>query len=61
MGQNELATRVAATGIVIAAAQQSGEGWYGDCHRRQAYGMRVGMLLLTSAVVGLSTTWFLSW
>jgi len=41
--------------------QQSGEGWHGDCHRWQAYGMRVGILLLTSAVVGMSTTWFLRW
>jgi uncharacterized membrane protein (DUF4010 family) len=60
--QDELATRVAVTGIVIAAGVNSlVKGGMATVIGGRHIGMRVGIPLLTSAVVGLSTNWSLNW
>lgn len=62
MSEGELATRVAATGIVIAAAVNSlVKGGMATVIGGRHVGMQVGIPLLISAVAGMSITWFLYW
>ena len=62
MSQDELATRVAATGIVIAAAVNSlVKGAMAAVIGGREVGLRVGVPLLMCAVTGLLLAWFLIW
>jgi uncharacterized membrane protein (DUF4010 family) len=62
MSQDELAVRVAVMGIIIAAAVNTlvKAGMATVIGGRQV-GLRVGVPLLASAVIGLLTAWFLIW
>jgi uncharacterized membrane protein (DUF4010 family) len=62
MSQDELATRVAVMGIVIAAAVNSlVKGGMATVIGGREVGLRVGVPLLTSVVAGLLLAWFLIW
>ena len=62
MSQDELAVRVAVTGIVIAAAVNSlVKGGMATVIGGGNAGLRVGVPLLASAIAGLSTVWFMIW
>ena len=62
MSQDDLATRVAVMGIVIAAAVNSlVKGGMATVFGGRQVGLRVGVPLLTSTVIGLLATWFLNW
>ena len=62
MSQDELAIRIAATGIVIAGAVNSlvKAGMATVIGGRQI-GLRVGVPLVSSAIAGLSVSWFVLW
>ena len=62
MSQDELAIRIAATGIVIAGAVNSlvKAGMATVIGGRQI-GLQVGVPLVASAVAGLSASWFVLW
>ena len=62
MSQDDLAVRIAATGIVIAAAVNGlVKGGMATVIGGREVGLRVGGPLLLSAVVGLSAIWLLNW
>jgi uncharacterized membrane protein (DUF4010 family) len=62
MSQDELTVRVAVMGIIIAAAVNSlVKGGMATAIGGRQVGLRVGVPLLSSAVLGLLTTWFLNW
>jgi uncharacterized membrane protein (DUF4010 family) len=62
MSQDDLAVRIAATGIVIAAAVNGlVKGGMATVIGGREVGLRVGGPLLLSAVVGLSAIWLLDW
>jgi len=62
MSQDDLTVRVAATGIVIAAAVNGlVKGGMATVIGGRKVGVRVGVPLLLSAVTGLSTIWLLNW
>jgi len=62
MSQDDLAVRIATTGIVIAAAVNSlVKGGMATVIGGREVGVRVGVLLLLSAIAGLSVIWLLNW
>ena len=62
MSQDELAVRVAVTGIVIAGAVNSlVKGGMATVIGGRQVGLWVGVPLLASALAGLTTTWLLIW
>lgn len=62
MSQDDLAVRTAITGIVIAAAVNGlVKGVMATVIGGREVGVRVGVPLLLSAVVGLSAVWLLNW
>jgi uncharacterized membrane protein (DUF4010 family) len=62
MSQDELAIRVAATGIVIAGAVNSlVKGGMATVIGGRQVGLRVGLPLMASAIAGLSASWLMLW
>ena len=62
MSQDELAVRIAVTGIVIAGAVNSlVKGGMATVIGGGHIGSRVGVPLLSSAIAGLTTVWLLIW
>jgi uncharacterized membrane protein (DUF4010 family) len=62
MSQDELAVRVAVTGIVIAGAVNSlVKGGMATVIGGRQIGLRVGVPLMASAIAGLSASWLMLW
>jgi uncharacterized membrane protein (DUF4010 family) len=62
MSQDELAVRVAVTGIVIAGAVNSlVKGGMATVIGGRQVGLRVGVPLMASAIAGLSASWLMLW
>ena len=62
MSQDELAVRVAVLGIIVAAAVNTVvKGGMATFIGGRQVGLRVGLPLLASAVIGLLAAWFMIW